>query len=216
MAEVPAKPKIYHITHVRNLSQIAQAGRVWSDAARIAQGLDCHIVGMSQIKQRRLDEIEVGCHPGTKVGEYAPFYFCPRSIMLYILHMGNHPDLDYTEGQRPIVHMQADLNATVAWANQHGRRWAFSDRNAGTFYAEFFNDLACLDEVNWTAVAATDFRSLSVKDGKQAEFLLHESFPWELIEKIGVLNDTIVDRVRAALPRVAHRPPVVVEPRWYY
>jgi len=50
----------------------------------------------------------VKCHPGTKVGQYVPFYFCPRSIMLYILHRGNHPDLDYREGQGPILHLQAD------------------------------------------------------------------------------------------------------------
>jgi ssDNA thymidine ADP-ribosyltransferase, DarT len=27
------------------------------------------------------------------VGEYVPFYFCPRSITLFLLHKGNHVDL---------------------------------------------------------------------------------------------------------------------------
>jgi len=40
---------------------------------------------MSTIKARRLYDLEVDCHPGTKVGEYVPFYFCPWSIMLYLL-----------------------------------------------------------------------------------------------------------------------------------
>ncbi len=99
---VPTQPKIYHITHVQNLSQLARSGWLWSDAKRIELGLDCHVVGMSAIKQRRLEKIEVQCHPGTKVGQYAPFYFCPRSIMLYILHRGNHPDIEYTGGQPPV------------------------------------------------------------------------------------------------------------------
>ena len=60
-----------------------------------------------------------------------PFYFCPRSIMLYILHMGNHPDISYREGQGPIIHLQADLMASIQWAEKHKVRWAFSDRNAG-------------------------------------------------------------------------------------
>jgi hypothetical protein len=94
MPEVPALPKIYHITHLRNLPQIVAARSIYSDAKRLALNLNCEIVGMSQIKQRRLEEIKVKCHPGTMVGEYAPFYFCPKSIMLYILHMGNHPDLN--------------------------------------------------------------------------------------------------------------------------
>src|SRR5215207_2666040 len=113
MAKVPDAPKIYHITHMRNLPLIVGAGRLWSDAKRIEKGLQCDVVGMSKIKQRRLSEIEVGCHAGTHVGDYVPFYLCPRSIMLYILHKGNHPDLDYAEGQKPIVHLQADLRQVV-------------------------------------------------------------------------------------------------------
>ncbi len=86
MGRVPDQPKIYHITHWRNMPQILADGGLWSDAERIARGLECQIVGMSDIKRRRLEELKVDCHPGTKVGQYVPFYFCPRSIMLYILH----------------------------------------------------------------------------------------------------------------------------------
>ncbi len=43
---VPDQPKIYHITHLRNLSGIASSGWLWSDAKRIELGLDCHVVGM--------------------------------------------------------------------------------------------------------------------------------------------------------------------------
>ncbi len=216
MKQVPAHPKIYHITHLRNLAQIVVTGGLWSDAGRIEQGLDCKIVGMSEIKRRRLEELEVGCHPATKVGQYVPFYFCPRSIMLYILHQGNHPDLDYREGQQPIVHLQADLRATVKWADQNDVRWAFSTTNAGTRYAGFYASLDQLHEVNWTAVSATDFRSAEIKDGKQAEFLIHNWFPWELIEKIGVFNQNINNEVLKVLAAVEHAPIVSVERGWYY
>jgi len=74
---VPARrsSKIYHITHLGNLTRIVAAGRLWSDAKRLELGLECEIVGMSEIKRRRLEEIEVSCFPGTQVGEYVPFYF---------------------------------------------------------------------------------------------------------------------------------------------
>ncbi|MCX6048724.1 MAG: DUF4433 domain-containing protein [Chloroflexi bacterium] len=104
---MPPNPKIYHITHVTNLTNIIAGKGLVSDAKRIASGLTFSLVGMSTIKQRRLTEIEVSCHPGTKVGQYVPFYFCPRSIMLYILHKGNHPDVSYKGGQRSMVHLQA-------------------------------------------------------------------------------------------------------------
>jgi hypothetical protein len=73
VAKVPAHPRIYHITHVRNLPQIVETGVLWSDAKRIALGLSCDVIGMSRIKQRRLKGIEVSCHAGSHVGDYVPF-----------------------------------------------------------------------------------------------------------------------------------------------
>lgn len=216
MRRIPENPKIYHITHWQNLTKIIESGALWSDAERIARDLDCEIVGMSNIKRRRLESLAVKCYPDTKVGEYVPFYFCPRSIMLYILHMGNHPELSYHGGQGPIVHLVSDLGATVAWAERVGRRWAFSDRNAGTTYANFFARLDDLHRVSWAAVRATDFRDALVKDGKQAEFLVYQSFPWELVEKIGVLNQDIAARVGAIVRKAQHTPPVSIEGAWYY
>lgn len=121
---MPAQRKIYHITHLRNLAQIASGGWLYSDAKRIALGLQCDVVGLSGIKERRLKEILVSCHPETTVGQYVPFYFCPRSIMLYVLHKGNLAELNYTEGQRPILHLQADMLATIEWARKKKVRWA--------------------------------------------------------------------------------------------
>jgi hypothetical protein len=71
---------------------------VLSDAEIRRRDLAGMVVGMSEIKRRRLEDLEVSCLPGTKVGEYVPFFFCPRSVMLYILHMANHPDITYREG----------------------------------------------------------------------------------------------------------------------
>lgn len=216
MVRVPANPKIYHITHLRNLPQIVEAGVLWSDARRIELGLDCEVVGMSNIKHRRREELEVHCHPGTTVGQYVPFYFGPRSIMLYILHMGNHPELNYREGQRPIVHLQADLMATVRWAQANQVRWSFSDRNAGGYLAHFYQSLDDLDKVNWAAVAATDFRDIVVREGKQAEFLVYESFPWKLVEKVGVLDGVVAQAVEEVVSCATHSPVVSVESAWYY
>ncbi|MCC7369721.1 MAG: DUF4433 domain-containing protein [Chloroflexi bacterium] len=215
-ARVPDRPKIYHITHVNNLERIVAAGVLWSDAERISQGMDCEVVGMSSIKARRLERLEVGCHPGTKVGEYVPFYFCPRSMMLYILHMGNHPELTYRGGQGPLVHLEADLHRVVAWADAAARRWAFSDGNAGAFYTRFYKDVRQLDQVNWQAVAAHNWQPPEIKEGKQAEFLMYELFPWRLVERIGVQNRTTATKALDAISAANHRPLVSVEVPWYY
>ncbi len=210
------RQKIYHITHINNLDNILSDQVIWSDAKRIEMGMDCEIVGMSKIKQRRFEEIEVTCHSGTKVGQYVPFYFCPRSVMLYILHMGNHPDIDYRGGQQPILHLQADLQDSIDWANRNNIRWAYSDINAGTYCAQFYNDPEQIDDIiDWSAVNATDWRDAKIQEYKQAEFLTYESFPWDLIEKIGVYNSNIKAQVMEKIKNVS-TPKVCVKQDWYY
>lgn len=108
----PTNPCVYHITHVSNLAGIMAVGGLVSDAAMVLAGGPIASVGMSNIKQRRLS-LPVTCHPGLMVGDCVPFYFCPRSIMLYVIHCANHPDLTYRGGQDPIVHLEVDLHAAV-------------------------------------------------------------------------------------------------------
>jgi hypothetical protein len=211
---VPARPKIYHIVHIDNLASIIADGCLWSDAAMV-QRHGGTVIGMVNIKQRRLG-LPISCHQGLRVGDCVPFYFCPRSIMLYVIHCANHPELAYRGGQQPIVHLEADLHRVVQWATANRRPWAFSLSNAGAFYTQFRSDLEQLGEINWDAVAATDFRPADVKEAKQAEFLLHDSFPWRLVERIGVHSQTIAPRVSSALQGAAHRPVIEIKRDWYY
>jgi hypothetical protein len=136
--------------------------------------------------------------------------------MLYLLHRGNSPGLTYQGGQRPILHLEADLRSTVRWARGAGRRWAFSKGNAGAYYTSFFNDLDQLNILDWDAIPQTDWRDPDVKEAKQSEFLVETSFPWDLFERIGVLDQQVAGEVSAAIADAAHRPRVEVVREWYY
>ena len=212
----PANPKIYHITHIDNLPKIAEACCLWSDRRRLTHEVDTNVIGMPTIKKRRLEKIEVKCNPGTYVGDYVPFYLCPRSVMLYIFHRNNHPDLPYKGGQDPIVHLQADLNACAKWASQNGIRFAFSNSNAGSFTADFFSKKSDLEQIDWDAVNARDFRDRQIQERKQAEFLIFDSFPWPLVEHIGVFNQNIAALANEAIQSSSHRPTIQVENGWYF
>ncbi|HWE36699.1 MAG TPA: DUF4433 domain-containing protein [Isosphaeraceae bacterium] len=216
MGPPPARPKIYHITPGQNLARIVADGCLWSDAEIIVRGGPEAAIGMSHIKKRRLEELTVACHPGTKVGQFVPFYFCPRSVMLYILHRGNSPDISYRGGQGPILHFEADLHEAVSWADGHGLPWAFTDRNAGSYYLHSFRDLAQLSQLGWDHIANPDFRDPVVKEAKQAEFLVYGSFPWSLVRTIGVISEKHAERVREIVARGDHRPDVQVRTEWYY
>ena len=114
MTAPPARPKLYHITHADNLAAIASERVLVSDAAMIARGGPAQAIGMSAIKRRRVQELEVSCHPGTMVGDYVPFYLCPRSVMLFVIHRANHPELSYRDGQELIVHLKRTCTPSSA------------------------------------------------------------------------------------------------------
>lgn len=164
MTTPPARPMLYHITHVDNLRAIVADDALVSDAEMMARGGPAQAIGMSAIKWRRVDELPVDCHPGTKVGDYVPFHFCPRSVMLYLIHCANHPELVYRGGQGPIVHLEADLHEVIRWVEANGGRWAFSLSNAGAYYTEFRSRLEEMDQLDWAAIAATNFRAPEVKE----------------------------------------------------
>lgn len=189
------------------------SGGLLSDAATQQQALPGTVIGMNNIKQRRLTELTLASHQALRVGACVPFYFCPRSVMLFLIYRQN-PELSYHGGQDPILHLEADLHATVAWANAQARRWAFSLSNAGSYYFEDRADLARLDEINWDAVQANNWQQC--KEAKQAEFLLEKSFPWHLVERIGVSSRAVYGTVVNALPANGHRPTVDIRPDWYY
>lgn len=211
---VPVQPKIYHIVHVDRLASILGANGLLCDAQIIAKNAAGTTIGMNKIKQRRLNELTLDSHPGLYVGQCVPFYFCPRSIMLYVIYRADSDELAYKGGQGPIIHLQADLNATVQWAQQQGHRWAFTLSNAGSYYFEDRSNLGHLHELDWQAIDSRQWQGC--KEGKQAEFLIEHSFPWHLIEEIVVQSPLIHRQVVNTLQMAAHRPPVTINPNWYY
>lgn len=211
---VPAQPKIYHIVHVDRLPSIIAAGCLWCDAEVERGKPPGTSIGMRSIKQRRLNELTLTSYPDLHVGDCVPFYFCSRSIMLYLIYMRNNPELTYRGGQEPIVHMEADLHTVIKWAANNNRRWVFTLTNAGSCFFEDRCNLGQLNEINWVAVQSTQWSRC--KDGKQAEFLLENSFPWELVSRIGVKSQRVFNQVQEALRGNVQKPLVEIKPDWYY
>jgi hypothetical protein len=208
------KPKIYHIVHVDRLPLILADNGLLSDAIVTEKNLGHPTIGMSRIKQRRLNELSFSMYPDLRVGQCVPFYFCPRSVMLYMIHRKNHPDLTYRDGQEPIIHLELDVEHVVAWAEEHGLRWVFTTSNAGSRYFLDYANREQFAKINWDAVNATDWKD--VREEKQAEFLVETRVEWSLVERIGVYNKGMKQRTELLLSDQPHCPAVDVLPLWYY
>jgi hypothetical protein len=205
--QVPTNPTIYHITHVENLPSIIANGCLWSDSQRIQRNLQTTNIGYSHIKQRRLNRpVTVGI--GGRLGDYVPFNFCNRSIMLYVVARGH---VDYARGEDEIVHLYSSVRTATAL----GKAWAFTDQHADLGYATYYASLSDLKEVDWSVMPMTQWGGNDeVKARRQAEFLVYGSFPWSGIEGIGVKTQAMAARVQALVPRGI--PPVTIQPTWYY
>lgn len=215
MAVAAPQRSIFHITHVDNLASIIGDSALCSDGERIRLNKQNTNIGMTDNKKRRL-RIPVPPHVGTMLGQYVPFNFCARSVMLFVIHKGNHVALSYRGGQDPIVHLEADLDAAITMARSSGRRWAFSDINASDALATFFYEQDKLDQLDWAAINAHNFQDGRVRSCKQAEFLVFEAFPWSLVHTVGVHTAATKAKVEGVLQGVRHRPQVLIKKDWYF
>lgn len=217
MNGMPEHPKIYHILHINRLASVVREGRLWSEAEVLRRGLQGETIGMSNIKQRRLTKSQIQTNPRLYVGDCVPFYFCPRSVMLFVIARKDHPDLSYRGGQTPIVHLVFDIHRVIQWASGAGHYWAFTDRNAGSSVFQKYNDIRDLGKLRWDAINASKWAEMvDGKTFKQAEFLVERFVPWELIERIGTIDDRQAEALRRVL---AHNPGmglVEVHREWYY
>lgn len=201
-----ANPPIFHITHLDNLGGIVREGGLWCDEQRIARGLATTNIAHTHIKDRRLRRAVPVAARG-QLGAYVPFNFCPRSVMLYPISTGR---TGVPDGQARVLHLVSSVARAVATR----RPWAFTDRHAELGHALYYDDLGRLGEVPWAAMDVVYWPP--VREERQAEFLVHEFFPWTAIEAIGCRDDQVAQAVRIAIATQEHQPAVAVRPEWYY
>jgi hypothetical protein len=203
----PQDPEVFHITHVDNLPSIVAGGLVCD--ARVAAGaVTPTTIGSSSIKQRRL-HWKLALPDRPTVGSFVPFYFCPRSVMLYSIHRG-HPN--WAGGDGLVVHLVSRVSRLVTL----GQRCVFTDGNAATSYHTASEDLRDLPTmVDWSVMPLTQWSDAAKKGPRQAEFLVDAHVPWSAIEQIVVRDQNASLAVQSAL-RGAPAPGIDVRRTWYY
>lgn len=204
---------IYHITHVDNLPGLVSSGALLCDSLIRRNELSPRNIAYGNIKSRR-SATEVTIPPGGVVSDYVPFYFCPRSPMLYAVHGGQVPG--HEGGQVNVVHLVADAERLV----ESKLSCVHTEGHAAVQPLAFHNGCEGFQRLDWPLIRSANWGN-TAEDGdrkrrKQAEFLVHGSVPWTAISQIGVIDATIAARASALLATAAHRPEVVVQPQWYY
>jgi len=201
-----------HFTHIDNLPHIVADAALRPDAS-VGDRLLTE-VGDRDIKAARRQHV-VTCEPGGCPADYVPFYFAPRSPMLYRIARGGVAH--YQDGQTSLVY----LVTTIDEVSRAGPSWVFSNGNCGAPTTEYFNDLRMLDTaVDWDLQEAVMWADSADEPNRAtrraAEFLVHRHVPWPVIRWLVVRTSATAAAVQGILDGVGSSQRVVVRPRWYY
>jgi len=208
---------LYHFTHIDNIAAIFDSGYLSCDAVS-RQGLTRTEVGDPEIKDARRRRRIPGS-AGGQVGDYVPFYFAPRSPMMYRIACDHRDAIvgRYAQGDRPLVYLLTTTHAVI----EAGLAWTATDGNAANATTEFTSDPATLEAiVDWQLMKAERWSNNQDDPDRQrrrmAEFLVHDRLPTVLIQWLAVYDERHVSQLREQLDdqRLVDR--IIVRPHWYY
>jgi hypothetical protein len=205
--------RVYHITAIENLPLILGCGGLRCVSDLRNDGTDYANIAHGHLQDRRATT-RVPCGPGGLLHDYVPFYFAPRSPMLYAIHKGNVAGCSHT--QNDIAYLITSAEAV----HDSAIGFALTDGHGITETTQFFDDLQGLGSVDWDIMRAVIWRD-TLQDGdrkrrRQAEFLVHRFAPWSLIEEVAVMRQSNVARVLEILDDGDHETPVKAMPSWYF
>ena len=202
----------FRITHRDNLVHILTNGIVnkyhkKNDGAFVSIG-NPEIIDVRSSTRVNLNDY--GC-----VGEYVPFYFTPRSIMLYNIVTGYQAPKVRLRSKDEIIVIRC-LIAKLA----EQPKWFFTDGQANDGESIHYNDLKYLNKIDWNCIQKSDF---SKTDGDydrqrryQAEFLVHEFVPVLSIESICVYNEQMKESTEDILTAMDLKIPVYIYKNYFF
>lgn len=207
---------VFHFTHVDHLPTVITHGLL-SDSAAQARGVLTTEVGNHAIKDQRRQRA-VSLPPAGAVADYVPFYFAPRSPMMFSISQGNVST--YQGGTARLVY----LVSTLEHLHQLGHGPVLTDRNAALHYAEYraFDpaDPVGDDFIDWTLMLNKYWNNTADepqrRERRMAEALVHKRVTWDAITMIGTQSDIVATEVRATIGAAGLRIPVDVRPDWYF
>jgi hypothetical protein len=210
---IEGRTAVYHITHVSNLGSIVRSGQLSCENACATAGIEPVSIAYAGIKARRA-RTEVTVARGGTLADYVPFYYAPRSPMLYANHyyggVAGAPG-----GQAGIVHLVSSVEALA-----EAGKFVVTDGKPTEAVTVQYGDLDGLESVDWAVMPLKMWNDTDEagdrKRRRQAEFLVHARAPINAFCTVGVLDSKTAEETVAALAVLPDPPTVRIRPDWYY
>jgi hypothetical protein len=203
----PEKALIFRIVHKDNLARVLQ------DGCRCRSAMVGKVgyveIGNQELIQKRTQRV-VPCDPGGMLSDYIPFYFTPFTPMLYNIKTG------FGVPQKPLKDIVI-LVSSLKHLQQKNKKFVFSDRHAYLKTARFSNNLADLDWIIWPVLQVRDFKRDDTDkfEKYQAEALVHEHVPIDMLLGIACYDDETRDHVQKMASRCKADVKVIAQRSWF-
>ena len=149
------------------------------------------------------------------MGDYVPFYFAPRSPMLFRIQHGGVEGVS-SDPER-LVYLVSSTEAVV----EAGLAYVFTDGNAAAAFTDFYDDVTSLEDVvDWPLMRARMWANTPQDPDRRrrrgAEFLVREAVPFELVDELCVYDSDARSAVDAAAEDEDWEVAVRVRRGWYF
>ncbi|MBG6213434.1 MAG: DUF4433 domain-containing protein [Cryobacterium sp.] len=220
--------RVYHLTHISNLAAILQGGRLLANQALTTRpAVD---ISAPATRDARRDARVAG--DGRSVAEYVPFFLSPNATVWESvraeaadprLALGAHGSeaFDFVmlvstvkkinDGLAAVAPTTADAAAGNKGTPLVPGVVAVTNGDAAGTLTRFGATPATAERMLQTLRAEVDGAMML-----EAELLVPDAVPIELITLIGVCNDNVRATVRGILEASAFKPKVAVYPPWFH
>jgi hypothetical protein len=202
----------YRIIHINNLPLLLQNGIVNKHHPN-ADNNYIEIGNPEIIDVRSTTPVKISNYG--MIGDYVPFYFTPKSIMLFNIITGYwHPKV-LKRNRNEILVIRCLIKELVKFP-----QWFFTDGQGNDMISNHYNNLVDLSQVDWHIIQKSDFSKIDGDYDKprryQAEFLAHGQVPLTSIESLNVYNDQVEKDVIRLLNQNNINLAVNIQPQYFF
>lgn len=207
----PEKALIWRIVHRQNLPWIWDNGlHCGNSAVRSETWVN---IGNEDLIDKRKNHC-VPVPPGGTLNDYVPFYFTPFSVMMFNIHTGR--GVPYRPNDEIVI-----LVSSLPHLDKQGISYVFTDKHAYVVGAEYYNDRASLDRIDWDILQRRDFKRDDLNDPRkleryQAEALVHQHCPITALLGVVCYTDSTKDSINKQLNERGLTLDVHAMTGWYF
>jgi hypothetical protein len=212
MPESKKRPTlIFRITHYNNLEFTLLNG-IYCSNSKDADANYINIGHRNLIDKRGRRVVPLS--PFGVLNDYVPFYFAPKSPMLYSIFKNNIDG--FSGSQKDVIYLVSSIE-TIKDAN---KEFVFTDGHAYELISKFYNKLNDLNKIDWKLMGEKYWHNTESDNDRMrkrmAEFLVYQLVPVNCILAIVVYNDKIKSVVDSIQDKCNTGIKILIKPNWYY